>query len=285
MIATHADANRSAVVALDGCVITRPTGFDGGVEIVAAESVARSFPTHVSESLGICLKFGLAHDVTSDGKQVTYPADSVCVRAPGCVWSCEAAPVGFLSIDFASALLPDDVGPRSMRFLPRSPELDVQHVASQLCSSDPLLREQSVVALVLAVIDRRGVDGARSTDSSMSMHRARERLRTGLDHSLSLDELARDVGVNKFVLIRRFRASMGATPHRYRTLMRIERARVLLARGVSMSETAHEVGFADQPHFSRAFKRVLGVTPGAYARSVRSTVGAGRASGGRDFMA
>jgi AraC family chemosensory pili system transcriptional regulator ChpD len=269
MTTTRSVGNRSAAVALDGCVITRPSGFDGAVEIVAAQSVTRSFPTHVSESLGICLKVGAAHDVISDGKHMTYPADSVCVRAPGCVWSCEAAPVGFLSIDVASTLLPDDVGPRSMRFLPRAPELDLQHVASRLCSTDPLLREQSAVALVLAIIDCGGVDGARSIDSPMSMHRACERLRTGLDHSLSLDELARDVGINKFVLIRRFRASIGATPHHYRTLMRIERARVLLARGVSMIEIAHEVGFADQSHFSRTFKRVLGVTPGAYAQSVR----------------
>jgi AraC-like DNA-binding protein len=257
-----------AVVALDGCTILRPEGFEGRVEIVEAQSVARAFPTHLSESLGVCSKTGGAHEVTSDGKSLRYPADALCVRAPSCVWSCEAAPVGFLSIDFAASLLPDDVKPRSMRFLPKSPQLDLDRVASRLCSSDPLLREQSLVDLILAIVDRGGVDGARSTDDApISLDRARERLRTALDSTLSLDELARDVGVNKFVLIRRFRAKTGATPHQYRMLMRIESARVGLARGVPMVEIAHEVGFADQAHFSRAFKRVLGVTPSVYARS------------------
>ncbi|HET6337105.1 MAG TPA: helix-turn-helix domain-containing protein [Polyangiales bacterium] len=46
----------------------------------------------------------------------------------------------------------------------------------------------------------------------------------------------------------------------------------VLARGVPMVEVAHELGFADQAHFSRVFKRVLGVTPSTYTRSARRHV-------------
>lgn len=175
-----------------------------------------------------------------------------------------------MSIDLASSQLPDDIAPRSMRFLAVSPALDLNRVASRLCSSDALLREQSLADFVLAIIDHGGVGGARSTSASIRLHRARERLGTDLGAALSLDQLARDVGVNKFVLIRRFRAQIGATPHQYRMLLRVEKARAQLARGVPLAEVAHGVGFADQAHFSRAFKRVLGVTPRTYARSARS---------------
>jgi AraC family chemosensory pili system transcriptional regulator ChpD len=259
------------VVALDGCTIRRPCGFAGGVEIVMTRSIPRAFPTHVSEGLGLCLKLGVAHAVTSNGKAQTYPADSLCVRAPGCVWSCEAAPVGFLSVDIALPLLPEDIGRQSMRFLPLPTGLDLPGMLTRLDSDDALLREQTLVELVLAVVDCGAVACARSVTADAPLQRARERLRTDLEHALSLDELARDVGVNKFVLIRRFRAQTGTTPHHYRTLLRVERAREQLARGIPASEVAHALGFADQAHLSRAFKRTLGVTPSAYARSAQRT--------------
>jgi len=255
--------------ALAGCSIVRPEGFGGAVEIVSAGSVARVFPTHVSGGLGVCTKTGAAHEVTCDGKRRTYPADALCVRAPGCVWSCEAAPVGFLSIDVAPSHLPEDLAPHSMRFLPANPALDLPRIASQLCSSDALLREQTLVELILALVDREALGGARATHAAGSMERARQRLHAQLDRALTLDELAADAGINKFVLIRRFRAELGATPHQYRTLLRIEQARVQLARGVPLTDVALALGFADQPHFSRAFKRVLGVTPGAYAQGLK----------------
>ena len=51
----------------------------------------------------------------------------------------------------------------------------------------------------------------------------------------------------------------------------VERARELLARGAHVADVAARLGFADQPHFSRLFKRVLGLSPSRYARSVRAT--------------
>jgi AraC-like DNA-binding protein len=47
--------------------------------------------------------------------------------------------------------------------------------------------------------------------------------------------------------------------------VRVHRARDLILRGVALAETAAAVGFADQAHMSRAFRRTLGYTPGALA--------------------
>ena len=46
--------------------------------------------------------------------------------------------------------------------------------------------------------------------------------------------------------------------------MRIEHARTLLERGVTLADAAAQTGFADQSHFSHYFKRITGLTPGAY---------------------
>jgi hypothetical protein len=94
-----------ATIALDGCRIERAV--DGRVEIVTADCRNRTFPDRVTESLGVCLKFGPDHEVRADGRNLRYPRDTICVRPPGCVWSTAATePVGFLSIDIEPTLLP-----------------------------------------------------------------------------------------------------------------------------------------------------------------------------------
>lgn len=55
---------------------------------------------------------------------------------------------------------------------------------------------------------------------------------------------------------------MGVTPHQYILQRRIEKAKYLLQQGkLSIAEVAATVGFCDQSHFTRYFKRIVGVTP------------------------
>lgn len=76
---------------------------------------------------------------------------------------------------------------------------------------------------------------------------------------------------------RTFRRQMQATfGYGYATLVRLERARraqVLLRAGTTLSDAAARAGYADQPHLSREFRRVVGVSPRQFAGSAakRST--------------
>jgi AraC-like DNA-binding protein len=56
----------------------------------------------------------------------------------------------------------------------------------------------------------------------------------------------------------------------YLGLVRLERARALLHTSAPIAQTAVASGFSDQSHLTRFFKRVYGVTPGAYAKAVRA---------------
>jgi two-component system, response regulator YesN len=82
---------------------------------------------------------------------------------------------------------------------------------------------------------------------------------------LPLAELARQVGMSKHRLSRRFREVIGVTFRDYLLKVRLERAKVLLAAGHrSITEIAQDVGFADLPRFDKVFKRYTGVTPSDY---------------------
>jgi AraC-like DNA-binding protein len=102
-----------------------------------------------------------------------------------------------------------------------------------------------------------------------AVRRARVHLQERWADPVSLAELAGVAGLSRFELIRRFREQNGLTPHAFQRDLRIGRARSMLSEGVPAAAVAAECGFADQPHLSRVFKRLVGVTPGAYAQAMR----------------
>jgi AraC-like DNA-binding protein len=95
--------------------------------------------------------------------------------------------------------------------------------------------------------------------------RAREYLHDNYADNVMLSELANVSGLSPFRLGRLFSASVGVPPHQYQLQLRIEQAKRLLLKGKPVSDVAFEVGFFDLSHFSRHFKRYVGVAPGTYA--------------------
>ncbi|GAA3445807.1 AraC family transcriptional regulator [Planomonospora venezuelensis] len=96
---------------------------------------------------------------------------------------------------------------------------------------------------------------------------AREILHERLVDPPTLEDLALAVEVRPFTLIRAFKAATGLPPHAYLNTLRVRRARSLLDSGAPAAQVAAEVGFTDQAHLNRHFKRVVGVPPAAYQRA------------------
>jgi len=98
--------------------------------------------------------------------------------------------------------------------------------------------------------------------------RAKELLHAQLAAPPSLEALAAAVNLSPFHFARVFRHATGMPPHTWLMQQRIAQARALLREGCLPLAVATQLGFADQSHLSRQFKKVYGVGPGAY-RSAR----------------
>jgi AraC-like DNA-binding protein len=84
----------------------------------------------------------------------------------------------------------------------------------------------------------------------------------------NLTVVANLVGLSQSRLVRGFKASSGLAPYMWVIRARIEKAKgLLLNERTSLSEIALETGFADQSHFTKAFKRGVGMTPGQWRRN------------------
>lgn len=80
--------------------------------------------------------------------------------------------------------------------------------------------------------------------------------------------MARAAGMSRSVFFERFRDVVGETPTAYLTRWRMVVARITLAEGGSLFEAASRSGYGSEASFSRAFKRALGVAPGAWQREL-----------------
>lgn len=95
---------------------------------------------------------------------------------------------------------------------------------------------------------------------------ARDYLHAHAYEDIGLDDLARVCGVDRFRLTRAFKAAFGLAPHAYLIQLRLAKARQLLARGDSPAQVASVLGFADQSHLGRWFRRAYQLTPADYRK-------------------
>jgi transcriptional regulator GlxA family with amidase domain len=81
---------------------------------------------------------------------------------------------------------------------------------------------------------------------------------------IDLDSLAALVGLTRFSLAKQFRQQVGISPYQYVCRVRILNAQTLIKQGERPIEIAGAVGFFDQSHLAKHFKRLCGVTPSQY---------------------
>ena len=101
-----------------------------------------------------------------------------------------------------------------------------------------------------------------------AIRRAREYIHEHFANGVSLNELAEHIGLSQYYFLRVFRAEVGMPPYTYLESVRISHAQKLIESGRSLIETALEAGFSSQSHLTNSFKKIIGVTPGQYAKQM-----------------
>lgn len=132
-------------------------------------------------------------------------------------------------------------------------------------NSSSLLECQSAFVMTMSEIIRRHIPSLHSeTMTGMEyalVNTAQDYIQAHYAANISLAELAAITGFSQFYFVRAFQKHVGVPPHTYQILVRIQKAKELLLKGHPLSSIALELGFTDQSHFIRHFKRVVGVTP------------------------
>lgn len=129
---------------------------------------------------------------------------------------------------------------------------------------------EEIVLELLAEVTPSGGLGAEGAPP-VWLGRLREMLHEHRFDTLRVTDLAEEAGVHPVHVARVFRRHHGCTIGEYVRALRIERARVALAdEDRPISSIALATGFADQAHFTRRFKELVGLPPGEYRKLVLS---------------
>lgn len=134
------------------------------------------------------------------------------------------------------------------------------------CESSLLERESRLANCIRLLLEQYGE--RRLTNGNQHSHpalrRIRDLIREHYARPITLSELVAASGLSRFHLVRAFAKEFGLPPHAYQVHVQIAKAKTLLAADASPAFAGAEVGFSDQSHFTRHFKRSIGVTPGLY---------------------
>lgn len=133
-----------------------------------------------------------------------------------------------------------------------------------------LARVGDIPALEAAFLAKLGKIGAGKLATRLELLRRTEAARCRLDAApgpLTLEGLARGVGLSPYHLARTFKDVFGVSPIAYQRGVRLDRAAEALQAGAPLGGVALDAGYAEPASFSRAFSRRHGISPGEAAKN------------------
>ncbi|MFB8771171.1 AraC family transcriptional regulator [Streptomyces broussonetiae] len=264
-------------------------GQDGPpLDLLTARFDRHVYAPHAHDEFTVGVTVGGLEVIAYRGGRIHSGPGSIVVLEPGETHTGgPAAPEGYSyrALYAAPALLTEGTLDRGTLPHFRDPVLTDPELATALrlthtelsACPDPLEAESRLPWLLTALARRHST--ARATDDRIPgaqaiAHAVRDRLADDVTSPPSLSTLAADLGLSsRYQLLRAFRTTMGLPPYAWLAQHRVHRARALLEGGLRPAEAATLVGFADQAHLTRWFRRVLGVTPAAYRNSVQDSGG------------
>lgn len=136
-------------------------------------------------------------------------------------------------------------------------------------TADPLREDDALYDLTLALCAAAGQTPARTRPDYAAGERARQYIHDTHGLAVSLADLERVAGIDRWRLSRDFRALYGTSPYRHALLRRLDLARRLIAAGEPLAQAALAAGFTDQSHLTRRHAEAFGMTPAHWRGALR----------------
>ncbi|MDU1911548.1 helix-turn-helix domain-containing protein [Fusobacterium sp.] len=231
-----------------------------GIKLIISENSIYSYPLHNHVSVfivGMILKGEIKLKISE--KSYNYKLKQIFIIPPYISHEIEAlSPYSLLSICINKNLLREE-GITGVQKI-------IQPILENILESKKIDKEEIELLLKgLKVLEKyRNINEKRDKH----LEKIKEYLEISPESILSIDKMAEIAFSSKFNFIRRFKKSIGLTPHQFQIQNRIRKAQKLLEKSFLTSEVALATGFYDQSHFIKNFKKIVKMTPLEYQFSV-----------------
>ncbi|WP_130838104.1 AraC family transcriptional regulator [Lachnoclostridium sp. Marseille-P6806] len=184
--------------------------------------------------------------------------------------------VGFAGADAASMLDATEFTPERpvLRRVPYGGELSrclreiSEAFGNSFCSSVEMTGR---LCLALSLLMRPASSSPEENAERANVRTACSYIDSHFAYNISIESVAAYAGVSRSTLYRQFIAALGQSPKRYLDAFRIRRACLLLTEtGLSVSAISNSVGFQSPLYFSKAFRKMMNLSPGEYRSREKS---------------
>ncbi|WP_299335001.1 AraC family transcriptional regulator [uncultured Psychroserpens sp.] len=100
-------------------------------------------------------------------------------------------------------------------------------------------------------------------------HQIKSYIENHIYDKFSLEELSKLANINKFGFSKKFKLLTGMTPMNYVLMRKIFSSKALIKSNLELTEVAYQYNFTDIAHFSKTFKRFIGISPKRYQESLQ----------------
>ena len=255
--------------------ITRVPGIPF-IRVVSGHAVVNDFARHIHDDLCVGAITSGRRVMTVGDATIDLSAGDLFIVNPGQPHQCDAshAEAHSYSVIVIDAGFLAQIGSAGIvfgNFIAGDAELyrRMMRLVELLLSDESLIEKEGALYSFIDVLIRTCAS-SKADEGICVMPEAVSRVREYIDEhyaqQLSLEELSSVAGLSPFHLNRLFCAEVGMAPHAYQMHRRIERSKRMLREHHPIADTALEMGFADQSHFSKFFRRIVGTTPANFVK-------------------
>lgn len=261
------------------------TSDDARLAVVTAEMGEQGLPPHFHDmwSVGVVVEGDCRFRTLPHGKDLWHlaPAGSVFVLRPYETHACGAGIGGYrvrYALVYVDAAEMCRLAPR-LAALHSADSRRVWPVGMPFVEQLLTVDSAGAARTWLQAVEARVLPSASGAEvphgpAEPQLHGLQAWLHQHWQESSALEQGKQQMPASPWHSIRTFRQQVGLTPSAYLRQYRLQQSRRWLAApdgGLPLAELAAMLGFADQAHFTRAFKQVYGVTPGQW-RAVAQTL-------------
>lgn len=250
-------------------------------EILSIKHQKKDFPKHFHETFCVSL--------VEQGIEVTDTNDTIMYSEKGSIsianpYEVHANPIlnKDIPISFTTLYVPQDLVnyclkeknvsfQNSQLFQPLLIPLFYE-VKNSLESNSPNLIQKNLSNLLHSLAKSTSINSNNENTSTIGFSKWQEIILFidhNLEEKLSVDGLAYFMNMEKFGFARQFRSKFGMSPINYVLMKKIFAAKKQITAHSELITLAYQFGFADQAHFSKTFKRFIGIAPNEYKKTLK----------------
>ncbi|MGD8914787.1 MAG: AraC family transcriptional regulator [Candidatus Thiodiazotropha sp.] len=260
--------------------------FPNGVEAVTGTNVSNIFKRHIHKVYIIGKVIEGKRVITIHESSVKISKEEIFIINPGQAHSCESSKEGGNCHSYQVLSVSPDIMKSLAKQISEKPENnpyfeDIKYHSKELAHHfgkifqlfEIAVSQLEIEAEINSILSKLILQFSKVPpkicligNQENSVKRVCDYIANHYPENLSLNQLSQIACLSPFHFQRVFTQIMGISAHDYLIHYRISESKKMLLKSKDIADIANETGFADQSHFSKTFKKTVGIPPGKYIK-------------------